>query len=207
MGVLALIAAAFLLLGDDRAPSSVASGVPDPYYFKLRAADVNSPIEAIRFATSIRPYSTDFTIRQRVAFFEWYFKNRGFDISFVQADDFKGQGNSHVWLKLKNKLGETMYLEPSYREMSAPSISPTTPEYKRYDRQFNDIFELSRSTGGSGSYAWWNTAAGRDLWDKNIMLLKEQQLSSSGGVEIASSDAGLGLSTLFDGEPEIRIKI
>lgn len=45
-------------------------GVPENYYLEMKKADVNSPVELIRFAASVRPYTTDFTIDERVAFFE-----------------------------------------------------------------------------------------------------------------------------------------
>jgi len=174
---LAIAIGAYFLLGNQNVPTLPgASGIPDNYYFSLKKADVDSPLEAIRFATSIRPYTSDFSISERLAFFEWYFKNRGFDISFAYSDNFDYSGKSHTWLIIKNKLGEIMSLEPNYVEMKADSIFPIASVYKRYSKQYKDIYELSRATGGSGKYAWWNKNSGQRLWNENIILLKDKQL-------------------------------
>jgi hypothetical protein len=37
---------------------------------------------------------------------------------------------------------------------------------------FKDIFELSRATEGSGSYAWWNKDRGQERWDDSIVMLR-----------------------------------
>jgi hypothetical protein len=151
-------------------------GIPENYYFNLKPADVNSPIELIRFATSIRPYTTDFTVPERLAFFEWYLKNRGFNVSFVYSNNFRNSGTDHTWLVLRNKVGENMAIEPSYIEMKAESISPTTSDYKNYQKKFADIYELSKNTGGSDKYAWWKKSSGQDILNENIMLHKKSQL-------------------------------
>ncbi len=156
--------------------SAGASGIPDDYYFALKPADMDSPIELIRFASSIRPDTNGLSIAERVAYFEWYLKNRGFDVSFVYSNNFRNQGVEHVWLVVKNQQGESMYVEPSSTEMDADSICPTTPEYKSYQKQFKDIYELARSTGGADQYAWWRTASGREMFDNNVLLLKKEQL-------------------------------
>jgi len=175
--IIALIAGIFMFMGDRSPPDSPeAMGTPDDYYSPSKKADVNSPIEVIRFASSIRPYTEDFSVSERAAYFEWYLKNRGFNVSFARSDSFGNTGKSHIWLLVRNKLGETMTLEPSFKEMGAQSIMPTTPEYKRYQDQFKDIFELSRSTGGMDQYAWWKDGRGLELWNKNIMMNKKNQL-------------------------------
>ncbi len=153
-----------------------AAGVPDNYYFSLKPADIDSPIELVRFASSIRPDTASLTIAQRVAYFEWYLKNRGFDVSFVSSDNFRSPGQSHIWLLVKNQQGESMYVEPSASEMKADSICPTLPEYKSYQKKYKDICELSRGTGGVDKYAWWRTATGQSLFDKSVMLKKKSQL-------------------------------
>jgi hypothetical protein len=163
--------------GDTMKKATIIGGIPDNYYFSLKSADINSPKEVIRFASSIRPFTTYFTILERVSFFEWYLKNRGFDVKFDYSNNFDNLGKEHVWLTVMNKLGEKMYVEPSYIEMDASSICPIESKYKDYDREFNDIFELSRAAGGVAQYAWWSKKEGQDLWNKNIMLLKEGQLS------------------------------
>ena len=151
-------------------------GIPENYYFNLKPADVDSPIELIRFATSIRPYTTDFTISERVAFFEWYLKNRDFNVTFAYSNNFRNSGTDHTWLVLKNRLGENMAIEPSYIEMKAESISPTTSDYKSYQKKFADIYELSKNTGGSDKYAWWKKSSGQNILKENIMLYKKSEL-------------------------------
>jgi hypothetical protein len=151
-------------------------GIPENYYFNLKPADVDSPIELIRFATSIRPYTTDFTVPERLAFFEWYLKNRGFNVTYAYTNNFRNNGIEHTWLVLRNKVGENMAIEPSYIEMKAESISPTTSEYKSYQKKFADIYELSKNTGGSDKYAWWKKSSGQKILDENIMLHKKSEL-------------------------------
>jgi hypothetical protein len=149
---------------------------PDVYYLSLNTADVDSPIELIRISSSIRPDTSSLDINERVAYFEWFLKNHGFNVSFVSSDDFRGQKLSHLWLLVKNHQGESMYVEPSYIEMKTDSICPTIPEYKRYHNVFKDIYDLSRNTGGIDEYAWWKTSSGKVLFNKSVMLLKKNQL-------------------------------
>lgn len=47
---------------------SATVDIPDEYYFQMKKADVDSPVELIRFASSVRPYTTGFTITEKVAF-------------------------------------------------------------------------------------------------------------------------------------------
>jgi len=155
---------------------SANQDIPENYYFKMKKADVNSPVELIRFAASMRPHTADFTVEERVAFFEWYLKNRGFNVSFAYSSNFHNSGREHVWLVLRNNLGENMAVEPSYIEMEAASVSPTTPEYKIYQKKYADIYELSEKAGGSDKYAWWKRASGQKLLNENIMLAKKSQL-------------------------------
>lgn len=152
------------------------TGIPDNYYFSLKAADTDSPIELLRFATSIRPESSGLDIPMRAAYYQWYLKNRGFNVSFAYSDNFRNQGAEHVWLLVKNQQGESMYVDPSSEKVKADSICPTMPEYRNYQRIFPDIYELSENTGGSSKYAWWNTESGKKLFDGSVMLLKKEQL-------------------------------
>lgn len=69
-----------------------------------------------------------------------------------------------------------MAIEPSYIEMKAESISPTTSEYKSYQKKFADIYELSKNTGGSDKYAWWKKSSGQKILDENIMLYRKSEL-------------------------------
>jgi len=183
--IVVLIAGAFFLLNNKESKIAgevngiAANGIPDKYYFSLKPADFDSPIELIRFAESVRPYSSGFTIPERVAFFEWYLKNRGFNVSFAYSNAFRNSGNEHVWLIVRNKQGEEMAVEPSSREMNAESISPTTQDYKSYQKRFKDIYELSRNTGGPDKYAWWRESSGQNLFNESIMLLKRNQMSGT----------------------------
>lgn len=154
------------------------ASIPENYYYSQNPADANSPIELIRFASTIRPYTVGFSIPERLAFFQWYLKNRGFNVSFVSSNNFVNMGKEHVWLVVKNNVGEVMAVEPSFVEMNAESISPTTPQYKNYQKQFKDIYELSKNTGGSGKYAWWKEPSGQNFLDQDILLLKKNQLSN-----------------------------
>ena len=113
---------------------------------------------------------------EKVAFFEWYLKNRGFNVSFAYSDNFRNGGLKHIWLVLTNKLGENMAVEPSYIEMGAASISPTTPEYKSYQKKFADIYELSKNTGSSEQYAWWKKSSDQKLLNENILLYNKSEL-------------------------------
>ncbi|OPY50998.1 MAG: hypothetical protein A4E49_02498 [Methanosaeta sp. PtaU1.Bin112] len=181
----ALIAAVVFFYGD-RGPSSSKSpvsgfgysgaGIPENYYFSMNAADIDSPIELVRFATSIKPDTSSLDIPMRAAYYQWYLKNRGFNASFAYSDNFRNQGIEHVWLLVKNQQGESMYVDPSSDRMKADSICPTTPEYKRYQETYKDINELSRSTGGVEKYAWWNTNDGKKLYENSVLLLKKEQL-------------------------------
>ena len=172
--ILPLIAIAILLVSGCIESANI--GIPEKYYFGLKPADVDSPIELIRFATSILPYTTDFSISERVAFFEWYLKNRNFNVSFAYSNNFRNSGMDHTWLILRNKVGENMAIEPSYIEMKAESISPTTSDYKSYQKKFADIYELSKNTGGSDKYAWWKKSSGQNILNENILLYKKSEL-------------------------------
>lgn len=183
--IVVLIAGAFILQNNKESNKSTgvngiaAKGIPDNYYFSLKPADIDSPIELIRFAESVRPYSSSFTIPERVAFFEWYLKNRGFNVSFAYSDAFRNSKNEHVWLIVRNRQGEEMAVEPSSIEMKAESISPTTPDYKNYQKRFKDIYELSENTGGPDEYAWWHESSGQNLFNESVTLLKRDQMSGT----------------------------
>ena len=137
---------------------------------------MDSPIELVRFATSIKPDAMGLNIPMSAAYYQWYLKNRGFNVSFAYSDNFRNQGNSHVWLLVKNQQGESMYVDPSADLMKADSICPTMPEYKSYQKTFKDINELCSNTGGVDKYAWWNTGRGKELFENSVMLLKKEQL-------------------------------
>ncbi len=180
-----LIAGAIFFSGDrgSSGPKSSTSGfsdsgagIPENYYFRMNSADIDSPVELVRFATSIKPDTISLNIPMRAAYYQWYLKNRGFNVSFVHSNNFRNQGIEHVWLLVKNQQGESMYVDPSSDRMKADSICPTTPEYKSYQETYKDIDELSSSTGGVDKYAWWHTADGKKLYENSIMLLKKEQL-------------------------------
>jgi hypothetical protein len=154
------------------------ASMPENYYYSQKPAVFDSPRELIRFASIARPYTTGFSISERVAFFQWYLKNRGFNVSFVSSNNFENMGKEHVWLVVNNNVGEVMAVEPSFVEMRAESISPTTLQYKNYQKQFKDIYELSKNTGGLDRYAWWKKPKGQDFLDHDFLLMKKSKLSS-----------------------------
>lgn len=174
--LLVFLAIAAVVLGYLFIANQLATEIPDDYYLTLSPADVNSPVEIIRFAQSIRPYAAEFSIPERAAFYEWYFKNHGFNVSFVYSDNFDNTNRSHVWLLVRTQLGEDIFIEPSAEEMNAGSLTPLTPEYKSYQKEFEDIYELSENTGGSGKYAWWAKSSGKRILQENVMLLTRDQL-------------------------------
>jgi len=153
-----------------------AAGIPEDYYLSQKPADVDSPIELLRFAASIKPDASGLDIPMRAAYYQWYLKNRGFNVSFAYSNDFRNQGIEHVWLLVKNQQGESMYVDPSSDLMKADSICPTGLEYKKYDTIYRDIEELSENTGGAARYAWWQTREGEMLFNNSIMLVKKRQL-------------------------------
>lgn len=153
-----------------------SAGIPENYYFSQQAADIDSPIELVRFATSIKPDASSLDIPMKAAYYQWYLKNRGFNVSFAFSNNFRNQGNEHVWLLVKNQQGESMYVDPSSDRVKADSICPTTPEYKSYQKTFKDINELCSNTGGVDKYAWWKTGRGEKLFESSVMLLKKEQL-------------------------------
>lgn len=178
--VMVLIAGAiFFSEGPKSSPfreSYMSAGIPDNYYLSQPAADIDSPIELVRFATSIKQDARSLNIPMKAAYYQWYLKNRGFNVSFAYSDNFRNQGNEHVWLLVKNQQGERMYVDPSADMMKADSICPTMPEYKSYQKTFKDINELCSNTGGVDKYAWWNTGSGKELFENSVMLLKKEQL-------------------------------
>jgi hypothetical protein len=178
--IIAAILMAGCLSSQDRQSASSGkydeASIPEDYYFGLKAADIDSPIELVRFATTIKPDTSTLDIPMKAAYYQWYLKNRGFNVSFVYTDNFRNQGIEHVWLLVKNQQGESMYVDPSYDKMKADSICPTMSEYKNYQKTYLDIYDLAESTGGAGKYAWWRTSQGKELFNISVMLLKKQQL-------------------------------
>lgn len=153
-----------------------AASIPADYYLNQKPADVDSPIELLRFATSIKADTSGLDIPMRAAYYQWYLKNRGFNVSFAYSNDFRNQGTEHIWLLVKNQMGECMYVDPSSDLMKADSICPTGQEYKKYDAVYSDIEELSENTGGTAKYAWWQTTGGERLYNNSIMLMKKRVL-------------------------------
>ena len=97
-----LIAGAIFFSEDPKSSTSgdsyKSAGIPENYYFSMNAADIDSPIELVRFATSIKPDASSLNIPMRAAYYQWYLKNRGFNVSFAYSNNFRNQGNEHVWL-------------------------------------------------------------------------------------------------------------
>jgi hypothetical protein len=44
-----------------------SAGIPENYYFSQQAADIDSPIELVRFATSIKPDASSLDIPMKAA--------------------------------------------------------------------------------------------------------------------------------------------
>ena len=129
-------------------------GVPDPYYLDLKPADVQNPDDVIRYASSIKGYGEELDVFERAAFYEWYFKSHGFNVSFAYARDFANMGKDHVWLLVKNRKGEIIEVDPSFSKVGGQSMVPLNAEYTVYDREFEDIYS-AKEVLGEDRMAWW----------------------------------------------------
>ncbi|MCR3884149.1 MAG: hypothetical protein NUK54_07245 [Methanothrix sp.] len=159
---LALVGAYILLDGarDGILGGDMSRGVPDPYYLELKPADVHNPDDVIRYSSSIKGYAADLSVFERAAFYEWYFKSHGFDVTFAYADDFDETGNDHLWLLVKNQKGEVIEVDPSFSAVGGRSMVPLDPAYARYDREFMDVYEAIDGLGMK-RLAWWEDPAFR----------------------------------------------
>ena len=179
LAAVALIIGAYALLHGDGGidgpfGADGTGGVPDPYYLELKAADVQNPDDVIRYSSSIRGYTAGLDVFERAAFYEWYLKSTGFDVSFAYAEDFRGRGADHLWLLVKNKKGEVIEVDPSFTAVGGPSMVPLSPEYTRYDREFEGIFEAEEALGLE-RLAWWRDEAAQEALNDNIILAEKER--------------------------------
>lgn len=166
------------ILGDgfgDSTPGDHFSGdMPDPYYLELKPADVHNPDDVIRYSSSIMGRASDLPVFERAAFYEWYFKSHGFDVSFAYAEDFAGKGKDHLWLLVKNQKGEVIEVDPSFSAVGGRSMVPLDPVYTMHDREFMDIFEAIDGLGRD-RLAWWKDEEASTVRDENVLLLEKER--------------------------------
>ncbi len=152
------------------------SGIPDPYYLELKPADVQNPDDVIRYSSSIKGYAADLDVFERAAFYEWYFKSHGFDVSFAYAEEFavEGKGHEHLWLLVRNKKGEVIEVDPSFSKVAGQSMVPLNPRYTVYDREFADIHEASEALGEE-RMAWWKDGRACGVLNDNVLVAEKER--------------------------------
>ncbi|MGC9514824.1 hypothetical protein [Methanocrinis sp.] len=136
----------------------------------------------IRYASSIKGYAADLDVFERAAFYEWYFKSHGFDVSFAYTEEFalegKGQdkgrddGHEHLWLLVRNKKGEVIEVDPSFSKVAGQSMVPLNSGYTVYDREFADIHEASEALGEE-RMAWWRDEKACDALNDNVLVAEK----------------------------------
>lgn len=178
VAALILIGAYGIFFGGDR-EGILGSGfcrkdVPDPYYLELKSADVQNPDDVIRYASSIKGYAEDLEVFERAAFYEWYFKSHGFDVSFAYAERFADTENDHLWLLVKNRKGEVIEVDPSFSEVGGSSMVPLDRKYTVYDQEFEDIFS-AKDALGEDRVAWWKDERACDLLSNNVILADKEK--------------------------------
>lgn len=176
---LVLIGAYALLHGDGGRDGTLGGDfcgkdIPDPYYLELKPADVQNPDDVIRYSSSIKSYAADLDVFEKAAFYEWYFKSHGFDVSFAYAEDFAGKGDDHVWLLVRNKKGEVIEVDPSSSKVGGRSMVPLNPEYAVYDQEFADIYEASDALG-EDRWAWWKNKNACEVLNENVLLAEKDR--------------------------------
>lgn len=177
---LAFVAAGLYLIAfeggtDNRGRWDISrSDIPDPYYLDLRKADVHNPVDLIRYSSSIKDYAANLDVFEKAAFYEWYFRSHGFDVSFAYSENFAEKGKNHVWLLVKNQKGEVIEVDPSYGEVGMRTMLPLNPEYTEYDLAFEDIYEASESLG-TKKWAWWKDETARQAMDENVLLAQKEE--------------------------------
>jgi len=150
--------------------------IPDPYYLELKPADVQNPDDVIRYSSSIKGYAADLDVFERAAFYEWYFKSHGFDVSFAYAEDFvgKGNGNGHVWLLVRNKKGEVIEVDPSFSKVGGQSMVPLNTEYTVYDQEFENIYAAS-DVLDEDRMAWWKNKNACEVLNENVLVAEKDR--------------------------------
>lgn len=167
-----VILGSFLALDQDNQANS--SDIPDPYYIKLKQMDIYNPDDIIRYDSSIKSHTTDLGIFERAAFYEWYFKSHGSsDVTFAYSDDFKGKGISHLWLLYRTPKGETIEVDPSYREMGIYSMVPLDPKYTMYEKEFKNIYEACKHLG-IDELEWWNDRNAGQILEDNLLIMRKR---------------------------------
>ncbi len=179
MAVIILIGT-YVLLRDEGGREGPLGGdfcggdIPDPYYLELKPADVQNPDDVIRYSSSIKGYAEDLDVFERAAFYEWYFKSHGFDVSFAYAEEFGGEGNGHIWLLVRNKKGEVIEIDPSFSKVGGQSMVPLNTEYTVYDQEFGDIYEASDALG-EDRMAWWRDEKACKVLNENVLVAEKER--------------------------------
>ncbi|HPE63770.1 MAG TPA: hypothetical protein PLQ49_06660, partial [Methanothrix sp.] len=137
-------------------------------------ADVQNPDDVIRYSSSIKGYAEDLDVFERAAFYEWYFKSHGFDVSFAYAEKFADTENDHLWLLVTTRKGEVIEVDPSFSEVGGSSMVPLDPEYTRYDQEFEGIAAASRVLGAE-RLAWWNDDKALGVLNENVLLAEKER--------------------------------
>jgi hypothetical protein len=140
--------------------------IPSNYYSSLPPTHVGSLKELNRFIMAARNNTVKFDNLKRVAFLEWYLKSHGFNVSFVQSNNFHYPSQVHFWLVSHITQDQEIPIEPRVNEFGADNILPISPKYKSYEKEFKDIYELSKNTGGTYVYSWWDDANGSTLLNR-----------------------------------------
>lgn len=151
------------------------SDVPSPYYLSNNRADAHNPDELIRYGNLIKDYATNLDSFERVAFFEWFFKSQGLEgITFAYTSDFRGEGDSHLWLLMRTPKGEIIKVEPNYREMGVTSLLPSNPGYRIYEKEFPDIYEACKYLG-TDRLDWWKDKKAQQVMQDSQMLTNKKE--------------------------------
>jgi len=148
--------------------------IPNPYYLELKPADVQNPDDVIRYSSSIKGYAANLDVFEKAAFYEWYFKSHGFNVSFAYAEKFADEGKDHVWLLVRNKKGEVIEVDPSFSKVGGQSMVPLNIEYTVYDREFEDIYEASDALG-EDRMAWWENENACDVLNENVLVAEKER--------------------------------
>lgn len=160
--------------GDSTLGDHFSGDMPDPYYLELKPADVHNPDDVIRYSSSIMGRAADLPVFERAAFYEWYFKSHGFDVSFAYAEDFAETGKDHLWLLVKNQKGEVIEVDPSFSAVGGRSMVPLDQVYTSYDREFMDIFEAMDGLGRD-RLAWWKDGSALQILNENVLVAEKER--------------------------------
>ncbi|KQC14828.1 MAG: hypothetical protein WCY97_00625 [Methanothrix sp.] len=183
----ALLVSALILIGayalffggEDDFPSGGFCGrdMPDPYYLDLKPADVQNPDDVIRYSSSIKGYAEDLDVFERAAFYEWYFKSHGFDVSFAYAEKFADTENDHLWLLVRNRKGEVIEVDPSFSEVGGSSMVPLDRAYAVRDREFDDIYSAKEALG-EDAVTWWRDEKACKVLNENVLVTEKERAQS-----------------------------